>query len=340
MRLFSNPLSKEASWLLIFGLFSGAVLAFHARPQWPITLRHQALVLWGGWLMTSIVFFSIAGFFHEYYLSMLGAPLAALVGIGMVELWQIRKRHPWLALGLTLIATGSTLMMQYLTARSFISAISWLPGIVVTFGLGITLLIPWRKEMERAPKIGFALVVVALLLTPGMWSWLTVFHSSGNQSLPSAYDGRSSGPANRGDVQVNQSLLSYLQANTQNMKYLLAVPSSMQGADYVLATGRPVLYLGGFNGQDHVVSLSDLQKMVASHELRFIFYPTRGGGGGPDAMRSDISTWVTSACRQVGFDTAAQNYGAPDGTAVNGSDNRPLGSTGPGMQVSLYDCAK
>jgi hypothetical protein len=49
-------------------------------------------------------------------------------------------------------------------------------------------------------------------------------------------------------LQVSQALLDYLEEHTQDITYLMAVPSSMQGADHVLATGRPVLYLGGFMG--------------------------------------------------------------------------------------------
>ena len=141
-----------------------------------------------------------------------------------------------------------------------------------------------------------------------------------------------------GGAQVNQALLNYLESNTQGIKYLLAVPSSMQGADYVLATGRPVLYLGGFNGMDRLVSGTDLEKMVAARELRFIYYDARGSGmGGPGAMQSDISSWVAKACTLVGFNTATQNFGAPDGTA--GTANAGAPAFGPGgMQVSLYDC--
>ena len=62
------------------------------------------------------------------------------------------------------------------------------------------------------------------------------------QSLPGAYTGQSRGPVDLRGVQVNQQLLNFLQQNTQGMKYLMAVPSAMQGADYVITTGRPVLF--------------------------------------------------------------------------------------------------
>ena len=159
---------------------------------------------------------------------------------------------------------------------------------------------------------------------------LTNLYVSSNQSLPAAYGGSSIGSATRGDLQINQNLLSYLEQNTEGVKYLMAVPSSMQGADYILATGRPVLYLGGFNGQDSVVSVSDLANMVKNSELRFIYWG--GGGGGPNGGRSDISSWVISSCKAVqGFDTTTQNSGAPDGTrtGVGNPNDQPSFAQGP-----------
>jgi hypothetical protein len=120
------------------------------------------------------------------------------------------------------------------------------------------------------------------------------------------------------------------------MAFLVAVPSSMQGADYVLKTGRAVLYLGGFMGQDKVVTAAELSDLIAKGELRYIYWDARGGNF---EGQSDISTWVRANCTAVkGFNTATVNAGAPDGTADNAG---AAPSFGPGgMQVSLYDCRK
>ncbi len=121
----------------------------------------------------------------------------------------------------------------------------------------------------------------------------------------------------------------------------MAVPSSMQGADYVLATGRPVLYLGGFNGQDAVETAASLSQLVKNGELRFIYWG--GGSGGSAGGQSIISSWVTSSCKAVqGFNTTTQNAGAPDGTrpGLNKPANPQNFAPGPNgnMQVTLYDC--
>ena len=120
----------------------------------------------------------------------------------------------------------------------------------------------------------------------------------------------------------------------------MAVPSAMQGADYVLATGRPVLYMGGFNGQDQVVSSDDLEQMVKDGELHYVYWSAEGRG--PGGSNAEISSWVRSSCTVVqGFDTATQNAGAPDGTETDQSSSflQTMGGPFRGMQVTLYDCA-
>lgn len=341
LRFFIAPLSKEVSWLLPFGLISMVLLAAGSRWRWPITQKHQALILWGLWLLTCLVFFSIAGFFHEYYLSMLGAPLAALVAIGIAELWNLAKGRAVLAASVLSIAVLATIAFQMYTANNFVETIWWLPVMLVLLVAGLTMLtLAIRQKYNINLTAGFALLIVAMLVTPGIWSAYTVWSASQNQSLPASYAGGEIGPLAQRGLQINQSLLDYLQSNTQDIKYLMAVPSAMQGADYVLASGRPVLYMGGFNGQDAVVNSEDLAQMVSADELRYVYWSAEGRG--PGGTNAEISSWVTSSCSAVpGFDTATQNMGAPDGTASDRTDyfNQNMGGPMRGMQVTLYDCA-
>jgi 4-amino-4-deoxy-L-arabinose transferase-like glycosyltransferase len=340
LRLFIPPLSKETSWLLPFGIVSMVLLAAGSRWHRTLSSKHQALSLWGGWLVTCAIFFSIAGFFHEYYLSMMGPPLAALVAIGAGELWSLAREKQALALGLLALSAMGIIAFQIYTANNFVQNIWWLPAVIVLVLAGLSASsFSLRDQNRRALGAGFACIFGAMLLTPGIWSVYTNLSSSQNQSLPAAYSGGANGPVAQRDLWINQDLLDYLQGHTQNMTYLMAVPSAMQGADYVLATGRPVLYVGGFNGQDQVVTADDLADMVQAGELRYLYWNAEDRGMGTN---SDISTWIQSACQPVeGFDTATRNAGAPDGTIPdqNSSLSPNGGSPGADLQVSLYDCA-
>ena len=320
LRFFHAPLSKEASWLLPFALLTGLVVLFSHKLTWPLAREHQALVLWGGWLLTCLVFFSFASLFHAYYMVMLAPPLAVLVGMGAAALWRMRRARPWLAAGLLTGTAVITFIYQWFNVSQFIAPPIWLPlaaGLLLV-GLGLLWLSWPRRAATRWQTLALAVVLASLLVTPLIWSGLTMLDSD-NVNLPGAYRGNleSGGPGNAKRT-ADPDLLAYLQANTQDVAYLMAVPGSMQGAEYVLASGRPVLYMGGFNGGDPVVDAAEIAQMVAAGDLRYVMLLSDRRGG----QQHEIGEWVRANC-----------------TAVSGFalENMP-GGGGPGSRGQLYRC--
>lgn len=308
-RLFTAPLNNEASWLLPFALLSSGVLVARTRLRQPRAPAQQGLLLWGGWLLTTAIFFSMARFFHAYYMSMLAPPLAALVGIGTVTLWRLREHHSWRALLLLVGSAGVTLCFQWFTALHYIGNAWWLTvplGFLLSGAL--LLLVRQFKPQKGLVTSGFALIIAAILVIPTGWAGLTTFDTNPNVALPSAYEGP--GMPQENGLRINQALLAYLTPRTTTTSYLLAVPSAMQGSDYVLATGRPVLYIGGFNGQDQVVTSADLAALVAAGKLRYIYWGDNNDGG--LTSKPAITQWVTSACVPVEGFTSASNSGRPE----------------------------
>ena len=61
------------------------------------------------WLLTMGIFFSVAGFFHQYYMTEMAPAIAALFGIGLVTMWQDYRRPGWRGwlLPFALIATAA-----------------------------------------------------------------------------------------------------------------------------------------------------------------------------------------------------------------------------------------
>ena len=327
LRFFTSPLSKQMSWLLPFALISVLLALFGSRIQFPIESGiHKGLILWGGWLLTCVVFFSmVSGIFHAYYAIMLAPALGAMVGIGFAQLYNWGKRSNATVVGL-IVAVLITLGFQIFAVTEYNEFSWWMLGAGVILGLGIVL-------MAFTRRLAYVTILSAALIIPLYWSVMTVTDGS-NNNLPTAYEGQNgnrqqdgflaspapdqNGGGNRGgDRTVNTQLLDYLQANTQDVKYLLAVPSSQQGAQYVIETGRPVLYMGGFSGGDPVVTVADLKELVANGELRYILY------GGDRGNNQEISNWLTSACTVV------------DGFSV--TQNGPQGQQG-GQQMKLYEC--
>ncbi len=224
---------------------------------------------------------------------------------------------------------AGTVAVQCTIALNFVKTIWWLPIVAGLLGAGIVLSALARRHLEQLARMGFGCLVAALLITPGIWSGLTTLYST--DSLPSAYSGQEGGPGGGGPggggsgLQVDDTLLSYLQAHTQGVKYLMAVSSSNDGEGYVLATGRPVLYLGGFSGGDQVETAGSMARLVASGQLRYV--RLGGMGGGPGGGQSDVMNWVTTNCRVVQYEATSQS---------SGSQNS-FGGPGRG-QGSLYEC--
>jgi len=317
LRFFVRPLSRQMSWLLPFALVSLVLAFFGSRLRLPLESgMHKSLLCWGGWLIISLVFFSaISGIFHAYYTIMLVPALAAVVGMGFAQLWTWGQTRNW-ARVLLVLAAVMTLLFQAFALSQYGESIVW-TGIAGAGLLAGTVLLIFSSRRQLA----FGLILSAMLVAPVYWTLMTV-GSNANQNLPAAYQGTQQSwddPGNRARQEGqpgsngDSELIAYLQANTQDVAYLVAVPSSQNGASLVLATGRPVLYMGGFSGQDQVADARDLAEMVANKELRFVLYGAGEGG------QSDIINWLQTSCtvvselsrqsRQANFQAGPENQG-------------------------------
>src|SRR2546421_7353006 len=92
LRLFTQPLAGQIAWLLPFALLGAVALAWQRRPRLQSDRKQQSLLLWGMWLLTMGIFFSVASFFHQYYFTVMAPAIAALFGIGVVTMWQDYRR--------------------------------------------------------------------------------------------------------------------------------------------------------------------------------------------------------------------------------------------------------
>ena len=119
-RFFRAPLAKEMSWLLPIAIAAMLLAAFSGRVRLPVTSnQHKGLILWGGWLVTCLVVFSVAVYFHSYYLGIISPALAALVGMGIGRIVKLNDRSPLLSAAALLAAAGATLAFEYRLVRQF-----------------------------------------------------------------------------------------------------------------------------------------------------------------------------------------------------------------------------
>ncbi len=130
---------------------------------------------------------------------------------------------------------------------------------------------------------------------------------AGTGGPPSSSSGAAlRGPGGGGSLSA--TTLAYLKAHQGSAKYLVAATGSQTTAGIILATGKAVVTIGGFNGQDPAPTVSQLAAMVARGELRYVLVSGGGMGGPGGSSSSALTTWV----KQHG--TAVKGAGVTEGT--------------------------
>jgi 4-amino-4-deoxy-L-arabinose transferase-like glycosyltransferase len=189
LRLFNSGIGGQASWLLalaVIGLVAGIVYAIR---RLPLDERGQSVVLWGGWLVGTAGFFSVARFFHPYYLTMLGPGIAALVGIGVAVLWRGWLRGGIWSIFLPAALIGTAIVQgKLLVSNAEWSARLTLPiGAICVLGAGALLAARFFPHLGRRSAPLFAAVTLsALLIAPTVWSVVSVQAGNGGAWLPEA----------------------------------------------------------------------------------------------------------------------------------------------------------
>ncbi|HVV30640.1 MAG TPA: glycosyltransferase family 39 protein [Mycobacteriales bacterium] len=97
------------------------------------------------------------------------------------------------------------------------------------------------------------------------------------------------------------SLVQALKAGASRYTWVAAATGSNTAAGYQLASGEPVMAIGGFNGTDPAPSLTQFQQYVAQGKIHYYISGGSGGragfgglGGSGSSVASQIESWVTS----------------------------------------------
>jgi 4-amino-4-deoxy-L-arabinose transferase-like glycosyltransferase len=104
--------------------------------------------------------------------------------------------------------------------------------------------------------------------------------------------------------------VTYLLENRGTATWIVAATSAQQAGTIELASGQPVMAMGGFSGSDPAPTLAQLKAYVASGQLRYVLVGGGGGFGGPggsSSTTSEINAWVASVGTVV-------DYGGSGGT--------------------------
>jgi 4-amino-4-deoxy-L-arabinose transferase-like glycosyltransferase len=295
-RLLTSEFAGNASWLLPAGIVVLLTGLWFSRRA-PRSDRPRALLLLGGaWMLVhAVVFSAMSGTIHPYYTVAMVPGVAITAAAGASILWRERARPAARSvLAVTVLGTAAWSAVVLTQAEWGL----WLRWVVIVAGLlgAVGLLLP-RLMARRALA-----VVVAVLALVGTVGAATAYaavtaatpHSGSIVSAgPNTGMGGMGGPggarAGQGGHQADRTqgmggpegeqaspqLVALLQG--AGTRWAAATTGSMNQAGLQLASGVPVMPMGGFMGSDPAPTLAQFQEYVTTGQVRYLI---EGGGPG------------------------------------------------------------
>ncbi|GAA1549400.1 hypothetical protein GCM10009804_02340 [Kribbella hippodromi] len=92
---------------------------------------------------------------------------------------------------------------------------------------------------------------------------------------------------------VSSELVTLLQQGAKGYTWAAAAVTANGAAPLQIASGQPIMAIGGFNGTDPAPSLAEFKELVAQGKVHyFIGSSGFGGPGGRDGTTAEIAAWV------------------------------------------------
>ncbi|MFV4881915.1 MULTISPECIES: glycosyltransferase family 39 protein [Bacillus amyloliquefaciens group] len=347
LRLFQTELSDQISWLLPFAIFGMAgLLIAGARERRRLSAEQKETIFWAAWLVPIAGFFSVAEFFHHYYLIMLAPPIAALVGAGWVALVHLYRKQAgwktWLLPAAILVTTGFELFIL----RNYNDQIGagWSIGAGVLGAVAAIALFVFKQRQKPLSYYVSLAALLVLMVMPIYWASTPLLYG-GNSSLPetgpqlASTSGKGMGMDN---ASVNTKLINYLEKHNAGADYLFAATDSNTAAPYIIKTKKAVMAIGGFSGSDPAITLTQFKKLVKEGKVKYFLTSGMGKGG-----NNDIVQWVEKNGKKVSSDKwqsstdqKTKNSDPADTKSSKATGKNSRMSGGPGgmnQSASLYE---
>ncbi|MCQ8190663.1 ArnT family glycosyltransferase [Streptomyces rugosispiralis] len=102
--------------------------------------------------------------------------------------------------------------------------------------------------------------------------------------------------------QVDADVEAKLEKNAGDYTWAAAAIGSQNAASYQLATEKPVMAIGGFNGSDPSPTLAQFKEYVKQGRIHYFISSGTGMGGGPgggQGTSSQITSWIEATYKKV-----------------------------------------
>ncbi|MDQ3227078.1 MAG: glycosyltransferase family 39 protein, partial [Chloroflexota bacterium] len=327
LRLLQEPVVGQIGWLLPLVAVGLVAAIGRERPHFPLSRQQQALVLWGTWFVSQVVFFSIAGDWDLHYLAVLSPAVAALLGMGVLALWHDYRTPGWRGWLLPLTLAG-TAALQTRVLSGYTDWVPWVQPAVVILSLvavvglvAVRLVSRPRGFRYSYPLAAVSIGLVALLLAPSLWSASATWYSVETRTPSAGPQAKRDRAASSQFVHDADPLLEYLQTNRGEATYLVASADRDFARYAILNTDDPLIAFGGFSGRDPVLSNERLVSLIDTGAVRYFLVESSSG------KKNSVGSWIIRNCELLPKITWQPR------TAARKKDAN-------GMDQVLFDCGR
>jgi hypothetical protein len=85
-----------------------------------------------------------------------------------------------------------------------------------------------------------------------------------------------------------------LTSGAAGYRWAAATVGAESAAPFQLASGEPIMAIGGFNGTDPTPTLAAFKALVAAHKIHYFIGANQGSFGGGSGSSSQITSWVAA----------------------------------------------
>jgi hypothetical protein len=306
-RLLASDLGRDTGWLLpaaaLIALAGLAGLRRRPRGDPP----RACFVLWGGWLVTLWVTFSVTTENNTYYTAALAPAAAALIGAGAAAAWSAgtapeRRKDTgttWsgsrarTGIVLAVLVAGTAAYAAWLVPSAGTRVPGWLvPAVIVAGALAtITALatLAVRRDAVLVAALGAGVLAGSLAPAVASASLVAGHQSAFDTPFEPAQTSRIVDTLPQIQAQVGQ-LVPNLELVQDGAPDLLAAQTAALAAFFASASGEEALPIGGFTGTIPSPTLAQLQADIRAGRFHLVL--------AEDTSDPRIG-WIATHCQDV-----------------------------------------
>ena len=303
-RLLRGDLGRDTGWLLPAAIViaAGGIASRRRRPRGD-PLR-ACFILWGGWLATLAVTFSLTTAINSYYTAAVTPAVAALLGAGVAAAWSPERSAAGRRIGLAAVLAATVGYAAWLLAAGDADAPGWLVPAVLVIGLAAvaTVLCSLAVRSDALFAAALAAALIAGSFAPAVASAELVAHHQGAFDTPfepAARAGAIDALFLRTPAQVALTI-PQLEVARQGAPYLLATQTAAVASVFIYDSGQEALPIGGFTGTIPSPTLPQLRADIRQGRFHLVLAA---------ASADPRLRWIAAHCMALGSATTVlRNY--------------------------------